>query len=94
MDHDVIQAHLAECHISDKTKIDIDLFTSSITKLMAQPFPKKDIVEAFAAFDQMGEGSVSFIELKQNISVIGEQYFTVDEKDTFFEAAQKFAEKE
>ena len=47
----MIQAHLAECHISDKTKIDIDLFTNSIMKLMAQPFPKKDIVDAFAAFD-------------------------------------------
>lgn len=42
----------------------------------------------------MGEGSVSFVELKQSISVIGEQFFTTDEKDTFFDAAQKFAEKE
>jgi Ca2+-binding EF-hand superfamily protein len=35
LDHELVQTHLGDCQISQNTKIDIDLFTSSITKLMA-----------------------------------------------------------
>ena len=93
LDNSQIQSHLGECQITTNTKIDIDLFTSSITKLMVQPFPKKEIVDAFAEFDQQKQGKMSYAELRQAITVIGEAFFTVDEKDTFLEAAKKFSQK-
>jgi flagellar motility protein MotE (MotC chaperone) len=38
------------------------------------------------------EGKIGYAELKQAISVIGEAYFTIEERDTFCEQAKKFAE--
>lgn len=89
-----LEEFMEKTKLQNMKEIYIDPFTDAMRYKMRQPYPIDEITKAFSVFDPENEGRIGFDELKQAFVVIGEAFFTVEERNKFLEVVKTKCDKD
>jgi len=84
-----IDEFMEKTQLNKLEKITIDPFTSAMFLKMRQEFPVAEIKAAFSVFDPDKKGKIGLAEMRQALTVIGEAFFSIEERETFLKEVKK-----